>query len=304
MQWYDQPRRLSMKELRAIAERAAEQVNRRRSGPVAAAIDRAPVRVVGRTICGSFWGRAWCAHIESLGDYGSRLARARSYLYAGAVLDLQVGEGVVTALVQGSSLYRQRIEVEKLPAQRRAELVKLATGKIDSLVALLRGELPPALVAAMTDPSHGVFPTSPQIRLECSCPDYATLCKHLAAALYGIGARLDAAPELLFRLRGLPVEELIQSNATTLAIQDIPRDRQATGDLAALFDIDLVAALPTSPPPGKPVRVGREHLKVLGVKARTIDAWLREGVLVRTPARDIYERTPEADRRIAAMLAC
>lgn len=312
MRWYEheRARRLSMSELRAKVERATREGRPARPGKPRKADTRAPVRVQGRTIARSFWGRAWCEHIESFSDYDSRLGRGRSYLYAGAVLDLQVGEGVITAEVQGSSRYRQRIEVEPLPREQRTALMQLAAGKIDSLVALLRGELPPPLIAAMTDPAHGVFPTSRQLHLECSCPDYAMLCKHLAAVLYGIGARLDASPELLFRLRGVDVEEFMGPGAA-LVIQDIAADRQATGDLAALFDIDLVDALPSAvqpptaapTPPPRPVRVGREHLKVLGIRAPMIDAWLREGVLRTTGERHMYERTAEADRRIAALLA-
>jgi uncharacterized Zn finger protein len=294
MAWYMETPRLTMSQVRARAERAARKD---RAGK------RSPVRVEGRTIARSFWGQAWCAHIESFSDYASRLGRGRSYLYAGAVIDLQIGPGIITAEVQGSSLYRQTIEVERLTARQRAGLVRAAAGKIDSLVALLRGQLPPSLLAAMTDPATGVFPTSRQIGLRCSCPDYATLCKHLAAVLYGFGARLDAAPELLFRLRGVDVEELVTMNPTALATREIADDRRATGDLAAIFGIDLVDTLPIVTPP-RPVRVAREHLKVLGLPARTIDAWVREGVLTRTAERHIYERTAEADRRISAMLAC
>lgn len=299
MSWYYQSPSLSMRELRAKAERASGRKRKARDA-------RSPVRVEGRTIAASFWGKAWCKHLESYSDYGSRLGRGRSYLYAGAVLDLKIGEGIVTAEVQGTRLYRQTIEVERLDAKQRAELRGLAAGKIDSLVALLRGQLPDALLAAMTDPAHGVFPTADQIRLECSCPDWATLCKHLAAVLYGIGARLDASPELLFTLRGLAVDGLVQSaEPASLATATIDPSKQATGDLAALFDLDLVTALPPAPAPSptRPVRVGREHLKVLGVPARTIDVWLREGVLVKTAERNVYERTPEADRRIAELLA-
>lgn len=308
MSWYHESRRLTMSELRAKAERTARKTKPGKASKSGASV-RAPVRIEGRTIARSFWGRAWCTHIESYSDYYNRLGRGRSYLSAGAVLDLQVGVGVVTAEVQGSSLYRQTIDVEVLGPKPRRALVQLAAGKIDSLVALLRGQIPPALISAMTDRAHGVFPSSRQIRMRCSCPDAATLCKHLAAVLYGIGARLDGSPELLFRLRGLAVEELVQSGASALVVPDIDPESRATGDLATIFGIDLVDTLTVtaspaarpSPPPR--VRVGREHLKVLGVPGRTIDAWLRDGVLIKTEERQIYERTAEADRRIAELLA-
>lgn len=299
MFWDYERRPLSMTKLRLKSERAVKRTSK--SQPA-----RSPVRIEGRTITRSYWGKAWCQHLESFSDYSSRLGRGRSYLYAGAVLDLQLHEGRITAEVQGSRLYHQTIEVETLSARQRAELRKLAAGKIDSLVSLLRGQLPDALLAAMTDPKHGVFPTVDQIRLECSCPDWASLCKHLAAVLYGVGARLDASPELLFKLRGLPVDELLQhTEPAALTVPAIAPEKRPEGDLAALFDIDLVAALPAPPKPAPkpPVRATREHLKVLGVPARTIDAWLREGVLLKTDERNLYERTPEADRRIAELLA-
>lgn len=299
MYWDYERRPLSMTKLRATAARVARRMDKSRPA-------RAPVLVEGRTIARSYWGKAWCRHLESFSDYDSRLGRGRSYLYAGAVLDLQIHEGRISAEVQGTRLYHQTIEVEALTPKQRAELRKLAAGKIDSLVALLRGQLPDTLLAAMTDPQHGVFPTVDQIRLECSCPDWASLCKHLAAVMYGIGARLDESPELLFKLRGLPLDELIQhTEPAALTVPTVAPDRHPEGDLAALFDIDLVTALPAppEPPPKPPVRATREHLKVLGVPARTIDAWLREGVLLRTAERNLYERTPEADRRIAELLA-
>lgn len=300
MHWFYETRRPTMSELRAKAERVLRKDKAGKSGK---SRKLSPVRVEGRTIARSFWGKAWCTHIESFSDYESRLGRGRSYLYAGAVLDLQVGEGMITAEVQGSSRYRQTIEVETLQPKQRAALAKLAAGKIDSLVALLRGQLPPTLITAMTDPAHGVFPTSDQIRLHCSCPDWAVLRKHLAAVLYGFGARLDTAPELLFRLRGLDVEALVQTGATALAVPDTAAARPSTGDLSALFGIDLVDEVPAAKPPARPVRVGREYLKVLGIAPRVIDAWLREGVLVKTAERNTYERTPEADQRIADILA-
>lgn len=299
MSWFYASPSLSTRELRAKVERAVARKSKSRG-------DLSPVRVEGRTIARSFWGQAWCRHIEGYSDYGTRLGRGRSYLYAGAVIDLKVGEGMITAQVMGSSLYQQTIEVALLPAKQRRELVQLTTGKIDSLVALLRGQLPPPLIAAMTDPTQGVFPSAGQLAMRCSCPDYASLCKHLAAVLYGLGARLDAAPELLFRLRGLAVEEMTQNAETTkLVREDIPAEKQASGDLAALFDIDLDDAPVAVPDPAPPRKtcVEREYLKVLGLPARTIDAWLRSGVLERTSQRDVYERTAEADARIAAFLA-
>lgn len=300
--WSTYPARMTVAALRERASHVSASAlarERRRLG-IPEALPPAPVRCQGRVIAHSFWGRAWCSHLESIGDYASRLPRGRSYLASGAVLDLHIGAGVLLALVQGSSLYRVTIEVELLPPDAKAALFDRAVGAIDSLADLLRGRLPEDLLRAMTDPKRGILPTPRQLSMRCSCPDWATMCKHVAAALYGVGARLDASPELLFRLRGVDTDELLRrAAASSTSVRPLAPAKQLTGDLAALFDIDLVADAPPAPPR----RVSREHLRVLGLSARTIDAWLREGVLVRTEARNLYERTAEADRRIEAFLA-
>jgi len=132
-----------------------------------------------------------------------RLPRGRSYVRNGSVVDLQVARGEVSARVQGSSLYRGTIRIKPLAAARWRALKTACAGQITSLVSLLQGKLPDNVLRAVTDRATGLFPAPSEIELDCSCPDFATLCKHLAAVLYGVGARLDTQPELLFLLRGL-----------------------------------------------------------------------------------------------------
>jgi len=168
-----------------------------------------PGVIGGRTIATTFWGKAWCKHLESFSDYENRLPRGRTYVRNGAVIDLKVLPGRIEAQVMGSSLYKEIIEIEPLAAARWQEIKQRCAGGIDSLVDLLKGRLSDGVMQVITDREHGLFPKPSEIDLSCSCPDSASLCKHLAAVLYGVGARLDAQPELLFVLRCVDYKELI-----------------------------------------------------------------------------------------------
>lgn len=168
-----------------------------------------PVRVEGRDLASTFWGRAWCDHLDALADFASRLPRGRSYLRCGAVLDLQVARGEVRALVSGTELYEVRVRVVSLPPARWDAVRRECAGRIGTVVELLAGKLSSAVMGVLCHVERGIFPRTRELALSCSCPDGARLCKHVAAVLYGVGARLDEAPELLFLLRGVEVEELV-----------------------------------------------------------------------------------------------
>jgi len=168
----------------------------------------APVTLAGKKIAATFWGKAWCAHLESFSDYANRLPRGRTYVRNGSVIDLQIAPGKITAKVMGSELYEETITIAPLAAKRWAAVKAECAGKIDSLVGLLQGRLSDAVMGIITDRERGLFPAPAEIKLECSCPDWASMCKHVAAVLYGVGARLDNDPELLFRLRHVDPQEL------------------------------------------------------------------------------------------------
>ena len=172
-----------------------------------------PVTIAGTKIATSFWGKAWCTHLESYSDFANRLPRGRSYVRNGSVIDLQITPGKITAQVMGSSLYKETITIAPLEAKRWAAIKAECAGKIDSLVGLLQGRLSDAVMRIITDRERGLFPAPSEIKLGCSCPDWADMCKHVAAVLYGVGARLDAHPELLFVLRGVDYLELISAAA-------------------------------------------------------------------------------------------
>lgn len=200
-----------------------------------------PVALDGKTIAATFWGKAWCTNLERYSDYESRLPRGRSYVRSGAVVDLQITPGKITALVRGSELYTVTITIAAVDAARWKAIVAECTGKIDSVVELLRGKLSTAVMEVITREATGLFPAPGHIGLRCSCPDSATMCKHVAAALYGVGARLDREPEMLFGLRSVDPTELVSTAAAgvTAGKSALAKEKALDGDLASLFGIDI-----------------------------------------------------------------
>ena len=194
-----------------------------------------PVTSNGRGIAKSFWGRAWCRNIESYQDYESRLPLGRSYLKNGAVIHLAILPGKVEALVAGNELYQVNIVIDPVPPERWNALKKQCAGKIATLADLVEGRLSDAILELLSSPETGLFPSPDEIRLDCDCPDWADLCKHLAAVLYGIGARLDDDPGLFFVLRGVNRDELFAGDLSA-ALPDIPANLE---HLSETFDIDL-----------------------------------------------------------------
>src|SRR5258707_8941276 len=109
----------------------------------------------------------------------------------------------------GSRLYRNPVKIAPVPASQWLGIARDCARSIDTLVELLQGQLSTSVMERITRPGTGLFPSPKEISFSCSCPDSAALCKHVAATLYGIGARLDAEPELLFGLRKVDAKELI-----------------------------------------------------------------------------------------------
>jgi uncharacterized Zn finger protein len=198
-----------------------------------------PIVIEGRLIAKTFWGKAWCTNIESYHDYSNRLPRARSYVRHGAVIDLQIEAGRITALVQGSELYEVVITIQQLKKDRWESIKQECGGKINSLIDLIQGKLSDEVIALLCRKDEGLFPAPNEIRLDCNCPDWADLCKHLAAVLYAIGAKLDKEPELFFLLRGVDQHELFNPELTdNLTGADMASDI-ADDALADIFGIDL-----------------------------------------------------------------
>jgi uncharacterized Zn finger protein len=214
-----------------------------------------PVQIEGRAIATTFWGQAWCKNLESYSDYANRLPRGRTYVRNGSVIDLQIAAGTVTALVQGSSLYTITIKIAPLAATRWSAFKDRCAGRVTNLLDLLQGRLSKEILADLTAHDTGLFPAPAEIDLGCSCPDWADMCKHVAAALYGVGGRLDKEPALFFTLRGVDMQELI-SAASTAATADLSGAAAADtaladADLAAIFGVELDTAV-AAPAPGRP----------------------------------------------------
>jgi len=196
-----------------------------------------PVEIRGNKIAKSFWGRAWCEHLEQFCDYENRLPRGRTYARNGSVCHLTIGKGEVEAIVSGSSLYNVKISISALKKKHWRGIKKNCSGQVSSVLELLQGKLSEGVMQVVTHHANGLFPQNEEISFNCNCPDWAGMCKHIAAVLYGVGARLDHAPEMLFILRGVDHQELVES--AIVLPQAAKGKRQVKGDLAALFGIDL-----------------------------------------------------------------
>ena len=214
-----------------------------------------PVEIEGRKIARTFWGEAWCDHLESFSDYANRLPRGRTYVRNGSVCHLDMTKGEVQAIVSGSELYNVKIAIKTLNRKKWADVRERCAGQVGSLLELLQGKLSKSVMAVVTDRAQGLFPSPREISLKCDCPDWAVMCKHVAAALYGVGARLDERPELLFLLRGVDHEELISAEvdvATATGRAEGGRKRIADDDLADVFGIEMSEEEPPAAP--KPSR--------------------------------------------------
>jgi uncharacterized Zn finger protein len=219
-----------------------------------------PVNVSGRKIASTFWGKAWCDNLESYSDYENRLPRGRTYVRNGSVVDLQIEAGKVTSLVSGSSLYRITIQIRPLAVPRWKKIKAQCGGQIGSLVELLQGHISQSVMEIVTRHDDGLFPSPKEIEMSCSCPDWAGMCKHVAATLYGVGSRLDCEPELLFELREVDHLELIAQAGSPVAGQKETGKKTIASDrLADVFGIELDALRTPSPPalPSKAVRRGK-----------------------------------------------
>jgi uncharacterized Zn finger protein len=221
-----------------------------------------PVVIEGKKIVKTFWGKAWCENLERYSDYANRLPRGRTYVRNGSVVDLQIAPGAIDAFVCGSELYEVAVKISPISKARWKSICKDCAGAIDSVVELLQGRLSTGVMERICRQKQGLFPSPGEIKLSCSCPDWAGLCKHVAAVLYGIGARFDEHPELLFRLREVDEQELIAKAGSGLAFETpAPPAAKLLGgeDLADVFGIDLAPGAAPERKPGarKPRSRGR-----------------------------------------------
>jgi uncharacterized Zn finger protein len=201
-----------------------------------------PVVITGRTIAKTFWGKSWCKNLESYHDYENRIPRGRTYARNGSVVDLKIKTKEVLAMVSGSSIYKVKVKIGALPHAVWQAICKDCSVGIDSLVELLQGRFNKGVMDRLCRQDNGLFPKPAEIKFSCSCPDYASMCKHIAAVLYGIGARLDEKPELLFLLRSVNHNDLLAHVDTA-----VPLSKQGpkagklleTDDISQLFGLDM-----------------------------------------------------------------
>jgi uncharacterized Zn finger protein len=201
-----------------------------------------PVQIEGRTIAKTFWGKSWCENLERYSDFSNRLPRGRTYVRNGSVVDLQIKPGVIEALVSGSDLYKVTLKIAPVAKPHWKSICSDCGGAIDSLVELLQGRFSKGVMERICRQGKGLFPSPAEIELDCSCPDWADMCKHVAAVLYGVGARFDQQPELLFRLRAVDEKDLIAKagSALPLSKKAPSAGRVLAGeDLSGLFGLDM-----------------------------------------------------------------
>jgi uncharacterized Zn finger protein len=219
-----------------------------------------PVVVEGRTIVKTFWGKAWCENLERYSDFENRLPRGRTYVRNGSVIDLQIAPGEIKALVSGSEIYKVKVRVAPVAKARWESICKDCSGAIDSLIELLQGRFSKGVMERVCRQKTGLFPSPDEIQLSCSCPDWADMCKHVAAVLYGIGARLDQQPDLLFRLHNVDEKELIAGAGTAL-----PQARKAPiagkilggEDLSVLFGLEMAPDTSSPKPKRQKAQAGK-----------------------------------------------
>ncbi|MFC1750647.1 helix-turn-helix domain-containing protein [Pseudomonadota bacterium] len=235
------PKYVSVAQRRAKAEKAMKKL-------VKKGTKIEPIEIEGRKIARTFWGEAWCEHLEQFSDYENRLPRGRTYVRNGSLCHLAISKGRVEAIVSGSQLYNIEIDITPLSANKWKKVRTQCAGQIGSMLELLQGKFSDNVMKIITDTTSGLFPQPSEIELACDCPDWAEMCKHIAAVLYGVGARLDHQPELLFLLRNVDQDELITTELNvTSATASKGKRRLASNDLADVFGIELEE-------PIKPVR--------------------------------------------------
>jgi uncharacterized Zn finger protein len=240
--------------------------------------------IKGRKITTTFWGEAWCKHLEKFSDFENRLPRGRTYVRNGSVCHLTISKGQIEAMVSGSSIYHIHIKIKALPKNKWKDIKKACAGQIGSMLELLQGRFSKHVMEIVADQETGLFPKPGEIKLACNCPDWADLCKHLAAVLYGVGTRLDKQPELLFLLRGVNEEELVDTELDIQTINSAPNKRRiADQNLGDIFNIDIEA----TPKPSKK-KTKNTRIKTVKKKAST----KTKGAYIRKTRKPLPRKTP------------
>lgn len=265
----------------------------------------APVLIDGRKIAKTFWGASWCGNLERYSDFANRLPRGRSYVRSGSVVDLQIGPGLVTALVSGSDVYDVRVTVTPLPPSRWRAVCRDVSGAIDSVIELLQGRLSDRVMTRLCADGTGLFPSPREIDFDCSCPDGAHMCKHVAAVLYGVGARLDHEPGLLFSLRQVKEADLVGGVGERAAASLVsgrggpPGSRRITDEssLSDVFGIDVASDAPGRVPSAPAAPVRRRKQAVLSKESASVPK--KTPTAPASPYLSVRRLTPARRRKLS-----
>lgn len=258
-----------------------------------------PVVIQGNTLARTWWGKAWNRNLERYADYDNRIGRGRSYVRHGAVLDLRVTPGEVRAKVQGSSRmhYSVTIWIDPIDKATWKEIKRACAGQLDSLQSMLSGKFPKSLETLFMTRGSGIFPSSKEIDFGCTCPDGAQMCKHVAAVLYGVGARLDEDPSIFFTLRKVDVADLVTEtvkDATEELLEKANRrsSRVISGEnLSDVFGIDMEEAVYLAPKRKSESEVVEEKpLDVTKQRDRAAKAASRRSEIAKKTAERIISR--------------
>ncbi len=262
-----------------------------------------PVEITGRKIANSFWGKAWCDNLEAYSDYENRLPRGRTYVRNGSVVHLEIRNGEIEAIVSGSSLYKISISITPVARSKWQALCKECAGGIGSLVELLQAKLSDRVMTIISRPDNGLFPSPKEIKMKCSCPDTAGLCKHLAATLYGIGSQLDHKPELLFLLRSVDSADLISQAANLTSLQS---KSAADGgpeldedDISSIFGIEIESS-PATPPQSTPARKSAAK-KIAAKKTTAKKTAAKKTAAKETVRKSVQPAAPKKSAKKAAV---
>ncbi len=223
----------SVGELRAKAQKQLAKLQKKQPGIQ-------PVIIEGRKITTTWWGNSWCDNFRRYADFENRISRGSAYCKNGFVLDLRIEEGSVSAQVQGSRLYQVSVHIDKIPDKKWKAIEAVCANRIDSMAALAEGRFPKELADVFMKQGDGLFPAPKEISFSCTCPDQygKHMCKHIAAALYGIGNRLDSAPLMLFTLRGIAPEVLIKKSVEEKMKTLLANAGKSSGRVIADADIE------------------------------------------------------------------
>ncbi len=295
MRYWGYPEYVTVAEKKARAARKLKELSKKNA-------NLKPVVIEGSAIARTWWGKAWNRNLEQYADYSNRIGRGRNYVRHGAVLDLQIESGEINALVQGSRQkpYSVSIKIQTLKRIIWHKIKDSCEDTLESFQELLAGAFPKTLGEIFTSRDTGMFPAPREIKFSCSCPDWASMCKHVAAALYGVGARLDEDPKLFFRLRDADISKLIKQTVTDKTKKLLEKAARKSSrimedaDLSAVFGIDFDEphfSVGLNPVESLPARKKHKSTATLAKRKPSLKIGTKKGD-ARKAKKEVAERSP------------